>query len=156
MVGRSSAHGFTLLELLIALAIAALVLSIALPNLSRRPGRLQIGAAAHEIAAALRLTRSRAISQNRPALFIADIDSGSYRPASVGASGQVPAGVRLSLYTTRDQSSSGPLASIRFYPDGSSSGGGVALADGGLRYEVLVNWLDGHVSIQETRNARSR
>ena len=68
----------------------------------------------------------------------------------------MPRGVRLSLYTTQEQAIDGAIGSIRFYPDGSSSGGGVALVHEGLRYEVLVNWLNGSVSIQERRDAARR
>jgi general secretion pathway protein H len=140
-----------MLELVIALAIAALVLAAVLPSISRRPGRPELARSAHDIAAALRLTRSRAISQNRPLVFIADVDHGEYRPAGAGSSGRVPRGVRLSIYTTQEQVNDRAIASIRFYPDGSSSGGGVALVHEGLRYEVLVSWLNGSVSIHERR-----
>jgi general secretion pathway protein H len=145
-----------MLELVIALAIAALVLTVAFPSVSRRPGRPELARTAHDIGAALRLTRSRAIAQNQSVVFVADVDQGEYRPTSRGSSGRVPRGVRLSLYTTREQTIDGAIGGIRFYPDGSSSGGGVALVHEGLRYEVLVNWLNGSVSIHERRDAIRR
>ncbi|HEX8031927.1 MAG TPA: GspH/FimT family pseudopilin [Vicinamibacterales bacterium] len=156
MVSRDAANGFTMLELVIALAIAALIMTLALPSISRRPGRLELAETAHDIAAALRLTRSRAIAQNQPALFVADVEQGLYRPAGAGSSVRVPRGVRLSLYTTQEQAVGSEIGSIRFYPDGSSSGGGVALLNEGLRYEVLVNWLNGSVTIQERRDSIRR
>jgi general secretion pathway protein H len=145
-----------MLELVIALAIVALILTLALPSVSRRPGRLELAETAHDIAATLRLTRGRAIAQNRPALFVADIEHGLYGPAGIGSSARVPRGIRLSLYTTQEQAIDGAIGSIRFYPDGSSSGGGVALINEGLRYEVLVNWLNGSVTIQERRDSIRR
>ena len=156
MVGRNAAFGFTLLELVIALAITALVLTITLPSISRRPGRPELARTAHDIAATLRLTRSRAIAQNQSAVFVVDVDQGQYGPTSTGSRGHVPRGVRLSLYTTQDQPIDRAVGSIRFYPDGSSSGGGVAVVHEGLRYEVFVNWLNGSVSMHERRDAIRR
>lgn len=156
MVDRKGATGFTLLELVVALAIAALILTIALPNISRRPGRLELEETSRDIAAALRLTRSRAIAQNQPVLFVADVGQGLYGPTGAGASGRVPRGIHLSLYTTQEEAMDGTVGSIRFYPDGSSSGGGVALVEEGIRYEVLVDWLTGSVSVHEQRRAIRR
>ena len=41
---------------------------------------------------------------------------------------------------------------IRFFPDGSSTGGYIALADDKTEYRVKVDWLTGHISIAD-RNA---
>lgn len=156
MVRQRNTRGFTLLELVIALAIAALLAALALPAISRPPSRIQVSTTAHDIASALRLTRSRAIAQNQALLFIADVAEGVYRPAAVGGSGRAPPGVRLSVFTTQDQAVSRTSATIRFYPDGSSSGGGVSITRDGVRYDVLVDWLDGRVSIQEGHDAARR
>ncbi|MFC6669230.1 GspH/FimT family pseudopilin [Marinobacterium aestuariivivens] len=47
----------------------------------------------------------------------------------------------------RGDPESGP--SIRFYPDGSSSGGTVVLTGSGGRYEIGVDWLTGRVRIDD-------
>lgn len=155
MVGRKGVAGFTLLELVVALAIAALILAIVVPNISRRSGRLELVEAARSVAATLRLTRSHAITRNQSVLFIVDVDRGVYGPANAGSSGHVPHGIRLAL-TTQDSARDGAVGSIRFYPDGSSSGGSIVLAQEGRRYEVLVNWLNGGVSIHERYDSARR
>ena len=40
-----------------------------------------------------------------------------------------------------------PADGISFAPDGSSSGGRIALATGPVRLEVAVDWLTGRVSV---------
>jgi general secretion pathway protein H len=140
-------RGFTLIELLVALAIAAIAVALFVPSLTGRSGRAQLAASAHEIAASLRLTRSRAIAGNRPELFAVDVGDAAYLPPGAARPRAVPRGIRLRLITTEDQQIAEGLGTIRFFPDGSSTGGGVALDDGRDSYAVLVDWSSGAVSI---------
>jgi general secretion pathway protein H len=146
--------GFTLIELVVVLAICGLLLAIVLPFGFHRGSHDALAGGAREIAGALRLARSRAIISNRPALFIVDVENGFYRPPGAGAAHAVPAGTRLSLYTAQQERLSGAIGAIRFFPDGSSTGGGVALALGPERYDVLVDWLTGGVSVHAPAVAR--
>jgi general secretion pathway protein H len=61
----------------------------------------------------------------------------------------LPESVRLGLFTAEAELSGEGLGSIRFYPDGSSTGGRVSLEAAGKRRLVDVNWLTGAVVIRE-------
>jgi general secretion pathway protein H len=143
--------GFTLIELTVALAIAALLLVVVMPSGSYRYGAVALQGSARDVAAALRLTRSRAITANREAEFALDLANAVYRPAGAAAPVALPRDIRIVLFTAEDERLSGTVGAIRFFPDGSSSGGDVALSRGGERYDVLVDWLTGGVSIHERR-----
>lgn len=144
----AAAHGFTLLELLIALAIAALLFVFVVPVGSRQRDHAELTNAARAVAAGLRLTRLAAVNAGRTAVFAVDVDHALYQPAG-SASTAVPRGVQLALLTARTETHGDAVGDIRFFPDGSSTGGGVALSRGGDRFEVLVNWLTGGVSVHE-------
>jgi general secretion pathway protein H len=59
-----------------------------------------------------------------------------------------PLSPRLALsITTVSGDVAGQRAGITFAPDGSSSGGRVAMAEGGRRVLVGVDWLTGRVSV---------
>ena len=75
-----------------------------------------------------------------------DTDRGRYRPSG-GTAVSLPPSVRLTLFTTTQEQLSPGIGAIRFYADGSSTGGGVRLAQGDRRYDVLVDWLTGRISI---------
>jgi general secretion pathway protein H len=141
-------NGFTLLELLVALAIAALLFAFVLPTGSRQREHAQLANAARAMADGLSLTRIQAINAGHSAVFAIDVAHALYRPAgSVPQS--LPSGVQIALLTQRTETRSAAVGDIRFFPDGSSTGGGVTLIRNGDRFDVLVNWLTGGVSVHE-------
>lgn len=150
----ADAAGFTLIELLVVLTIMGLLLAVAVPSFSRKPQSVQLAATAADVVAALRLTRSAAILQNRPTHFLVNPAAGTFAAGTANHLEQVPPGVVLTLFTGTDQVINPSVGAVTFYPDGSSSGGGVALATGALRYTVLVNWLSGNVSMASEPAAR--
>lgn len=114
--------GFSLVELVVALAIVALALGLVLANLT--PGRHAAGlrAAATEIRAALRAAHSAAITGNREIRFAIDPSGRSYILA-----GQRYA-FRLAGFGTGELAAEGD--GIVFYPTGGSSGGRIVLRSG--------------------------
>lgn len=152
----SGQNGFSLLELMVALAIAALVLALVMPTDSRRRARVELASSAREVAAALRLSRSQAITTNRSMAVVVDVENDLYRPSGASAPHAFPRGSQITLHTTQDQELTGSAGAIRFYPDGSSTGGGVGISLGDDHYEVLVDWLTGRVSIHEQPEAPRR
>ena len=59
----------------------------------------------------------------------------------------LPKELDLKVYTAQTEVSSESKAAIRFYPDGSSTGGRITVASGERKYVVDVDWLTGRVSI---------
>lgn len=144
----AATHGFTLLELLIALAIAALLFVFVMPAGSRQRDHAELANAARAVAAGLRMTRLQAINAGSTAAFAVDVDRALYQPAGA-AREAMPRGVQIALVTQRREMGGSAVGDIRFFPDGSSTGGAVTLSRGSDRFEVLVNWLTGGVSVHE-------
>ena len=145
-------RGFTLIELLVVLVIASLLLAFIIPFGGGHRERAELARSVDDMASALRMTRSRAIRDDRPEAFLVDVGATRYRGADTARLGGFPAGTRLTLVTTEDEKQSAALGSIRFFPDGSSTGGGITIVKGTLRYDVLVDWLTGGVSIRAARS----
>lgn len=140
-------QGFTLVELLVVLALVGAVLAVALPRFSMGPGRRELLGAAHEVAATLREARSQALVANRSRYFHADLSTNTFW-AQGEARNALPPGLRMSVRTVEDQILEGS-ATVRFHPDGSSTGGSIRLAVRDIAYDVLVDWLDGGITIRE-------
>jgi general secretion pathway protein H len=55
----------------------------------------------------------------------------------------------LSLVAGRSELIGRSAGQIRFFPDGTSTGGRVTLTGSGSRYNVVVDWLTGLAAITE-------
>jgi general secretion pathway protein H len=151
--GSAAQRGFTLIEVIVALGILALITASALPLLFGAGAKADARVAAREIAAGLRMTRNLAMLRGHAEAFLIDSASGAFRAGSTAAPRRIPGDVRLILFTTIGERRNATAGSIRFFPDGSSTGGGVRLRAGNSRAEVLVDWLTGHLTIGDGTHA---
>ncbi|MFO1324996.1 MAG: GspH/FimT family pseudopilin [Burkholderiales bacterium] len=71
-------RGFTLIELMVALGIAAFLLVLAAPGFSRWIADSEIHNAAQSVAGALRMAQAEAIKQNRPVQFVMNTGTGAW------------------------------------------------------------------------------
>jgi general secretion pathway protein H len=153
--GKASAaqHGFTLIEVVVVLGVLALITALVLPMMSGTQSKADIQSSARDLAAGLRLTRNLAMTHGHTEAFVVDTTSGAFRAGSLAAPRRVSSGVSLVLVTATQELIDEHTGSIRFFADGSSTGGGIRLAKGNNRNQVLVDWLTGRVSIGDGVNA---
>ena len=138
--------GFTLIELLVVLGILALVLAVALPLLPGAADRMALRTATNEIAAGLRETRSLALARGRSAAFTLDTARHVYRVGEGALWHALPASVATELFTATQEQLDDVTGAIRFFADGSSTGGGVRLAQGKAGGEIRIDWVTGRVT----------
>ncbi len=142
-------RGFTLLELIVVLAIAAAVYVLVLGIPMRGASSADLKAAARTLASGLRQAQTMAITTRRDASLTLDMDAREYTLPGESAPRRLPKDIDLKLYTAQSEVSSERTGGIRFYPDGSSTGGRITLAVGERKYLVDVDWLTGRVHIEE-------
>lgn len=141
-------RGFTLIEMLVVLAVLGLMAGLIVARGPMRSQRLEMDAAARDIAGALRLARSRAIARDQPVTLA--IDVAGHRYAMDGAQPHpLPPGLAITVTAVTSDIASSTVAGITFAPDGSSTGGRIELAGNGRRVQVGVDWLTGRVRIAE-------
>ena len=141
------ARGFTLVELLVVLVIASLVLALVGTSISRSISGAEMRTAARKLAASIRYTRTRAIISKSEQVFLVDTEERSYTAAGREPV-TLPGEMEVQLTTARSELTSENVGGIRFYPDGGSTGGSVALESNGRIYTVNVVWLTGEASVQ--------
>lgn len=144
-----SQSGFTLIEISIALAIAGLVMAMLVPNMAPAIARARLYSATRDVASALRHARGQAVVRGEETLFELDTRLHHYRITGSRKTHTLPEDIKLGLYTSTSETVEPGTGRIRFYPDGSSTGGRVTLIGGGLEKKVDINWLTGVVKLDD-------
>lgn len=142
-----AARGFTLLEIIVVLVIGAIAYALLLGIPFRGATTSDLKAAARTLAAGLRQAQTMAITTRRDATLAVDVEGREYTLPGESAPRALPKGIDLKLYTAQSEVTNERKGAIRFYPDGSSTGGRITLSAGERKYLVDVDWLTGRVSI---------
>lgn len=137
MNSSENPRGFTLIDLLCALALAAIVTVVALPAFDGLATNYGLAAAADELAAELNAARVMAVSRGSTFTVTFDTASNSYQVIEVSDPNNptrirrtLPAGLRIAR---------GPLTPIAFTSRGTARGGSIVLtSDSGNRIIVQV------------------
>ena len=131
------------------LALAAIIYAVVLGVPFGKASAADLKAAARSLAAGLRAAQSIAMATRRDALLTVDMESREYLTTGEQQAHSIPKSIELKLYTAQTEVTSQQRGSIRFYPDGSSTGGRITVASGERKYLVDVDWLTGRVAINE-------
>ncbi|MGI9385627.1 MAG: GspH/FimT family pseudopilin [Methyloligellaceae bacterium] len=148
---RSGVSGFTLLELLMGIAILALAAGAVLVVPRSGSGSAALRSAAHETAARLREARALAINHGRPKAVLVDLGR---RIIAIGHGRKplkIAGDIRLTITAAASERQSRQISGVRFFPNGSSTGATLRFARDRQAFEVRVNWLTGRVSINAAR-----
>lgn len=135
---------------MVCLALVAVVLAMASPLLTRMQSGFAFRGAAHDLADQMLQARTRAIDEGRPAEFAIDLATGVYR-GRPDRTRRLPSGLRISMLTVDGEQFGRSIGAIRFFPDGSSTGGGIELAQDARRIDILVDWVTGRVTVGNPR-----
>lgn len=140
-------RGFTLVEMLVVLAILGVTLAISLPYAARGGAGFKLRADARLLASKLREARERALSTRRPASVEILLD-----PPGLSLAGEPPlrfaAAKQVTVVSARGVGE-GDHPVILFEPTGGATGGLVQLTSGSRRINLRVGWLTGAITIED-------
>ena len=141
--------GFTMVEVILALVIGAVAYALVVSVVFRGASTADLKAAARSIASGLRQAQTLAMTNRKDMALTIDLDSREFTVTGDATIRQLPKDLELKLYTAQTEVTSERRGAIRFYPDGSSTGGRITVATGERKYLVDVDWLTGRVSIAD-------
>jgi len=137
--------GFTLLEMLVAITIAAIIMGASAPAMQRLYKSSQYHAAVNDVVTLLSSARYQAIRRGDQADVLINPET---REIALGERIEhLPRGLQIEVLGSRELNRDG-AGVIRFYPDGGSSGGYVNLtSESNSMVQVQVDWLLGRVNL---------
>lgn len=148
MLMRAKSAGFTLVELMIVLLVSVLGYAALGGNISSGNQSTKLQAAARDIASALRFAHGEALLSRQPVSVAINLDDNSYRISNRDKIHHLAGEIEVTVVVAEEEFAEG-LGSIRFFGDGSSTGGRITLELGKQLRRVDVNWITGEVSISD-------
>ena len=139
--------GFSLLEMVCAMALIAILAAVLLPIAPRNTSRARLQAYALETATLLKSDRNAAIRARADVSTLVDAPSRAIRSGATSQTIRIPDDVRFDALLPRTCQQRAVLSTISFFADGMSCGGAITLARLDMAYEIRVNWLTGRIEI---------
>lgn len=142
-------QGFTLLELLMVMALLTVIMGLVVPTMFGTWHREQEKASLRQLMITLRSARSLAATTHQRVRVFLDLSGGRYRVEGASRVGELSRGFRLGDAHLVWQDREARQGYIAFYGDGSSSGGYLVLTDkGGVKQVIDVEIITGKVSLK--------
>ncbi len=143
------AQGFTLIELTVVLLIVVLGFSVIGTNISSGNQSSQLKALTRDLASALRYGRGQALISHDEIIIAINLAENSYKISNREKVYHFSDEVEVTLLIAQDEFKDEDTGQLRFYADGSSSGGRITLEWGNLVNVIDINWLSGKVEINK-------
>ncbi len=144
-------EGFTLLELLLVLGILALAGYFAMPLINRPVGDATLTATAQKLANDMRVARAAAIRDNAERTLTIDLARRRFWVDGLTGASVIPNGITVDFVTLQAEQLSARQGRLRFFVDGSATGGNVILKAGRRVMTVELDWMTGHASLTRGR-----
>lgn len=137
-----------MIELLLVLLLLGLVYALVAPGLTEGSVGLEMKAATRQLAAGLRKARSTAVTERRDALVTLDVEGRAFSVTGDPKTYALPERMELALFTAQSEQVQDKVGAIRFFPDGTSTGGRITIGFGESKQHIDVDWVTGRVTIQ--------
>jgi general secretion pathway protein H len=131
--------------MLVVLAVLGLVTALAAPALRDTTGERALDRTAREIALLLREARAEALSSGSDTLVFVDLEESRISPTWRGDSVRVPEDIATGVITAREELVPTGRPALRFFGDGSATGGAIRLTAQDVEMLISVDWLTGRV-----------
>ncbi|QNL19515.1 GspH/FimT family pseudopilin [Hyphobacterium sp. CCMP332] len=138
----SSRRGFTLTELLVVLVVVGLAIALVGPMLFRNSPASELRHSVELIETAARMARTEARLSGRDTLLSLDLDARTLTVLPSERGFQLGRNIDLRA-TVADQELDGDIASVRFFPEGATTGGTFLLELDDTQRAIRISWITG-------------
>jgi general secretion pathway protein H len=146
-----SEDGYTLTEIIVVMAIFALVTSVGLPYLPGRQNKVDASSVVSIFESHLRDARAKSIVTQKPiALTLSTVEPRVFKQDQKIILENIPVEIEIETRFGRNLSEEKGIAVYKFYPNGTATGGSIKVSDAETSEELEINWL---TAIVERRRA---
>jgi general secretion pathway protein H len=149
LAAPKSSKGFSLLELLIVLFILLLGTGAIGLKIGSGNDATEHQSAARDMVSALRFAKGQALISHEETTVNIDLNENTYTVSDRDKVFTIPETIALTVVTAQEEMAGEGLANIRFFPDGSSSGGRIKLERNSVTWQIDINWLTGQVELEK-------
>ncbi len=133
---------------MVVLFIMVLGFSVIGINLSSGNNATEHQRAARDIVSALRYARGMALMTHKETTVTFDLNENNYTVANRDKVFAIPETIKVTVVTAQSQLTEKNKGSIRFFGDGSSTGGRVSLKRRENVWKIDINWLTGQIELE--------
>lgn len=138
--------GFSLFEMLVVLLILAVVTAVAIPRISASQVRQELRLEAAALKLALEDARIKAIRGSGSAAVSFDVERAVWWDWR-GREKALKADTEIAVTVAESEVTSQRRGAVRFYLDGSSTGGVIVIRRGSQSVRIEVDWMTGRAHV---------
>lgn len=139
--------GFTLLEMLVVVAILALTVTLSIPLIGRPNERLHTEQTARDMASMLKAARSEAARTGQNKQFVLDLSSHDFWRDGADNRTAFKKDMPVIMTAALSGETMKLRGAVTFHPDGSSSGARIVIGHGDEQQIIEVDWLTGSITV---------
>ncbi len=140
--------GFTLIEVLVVMVMIAVLAGLVATGMSDSLRKAKIRAVSKNLVSAMRYTRGQAVVKHEQKTITFNVEEKTYQAPRKKVV-HIPDEIDINVYTADSEVADETTGSIRFFSDGSSTGGWVKLTHKNKIWKINVNWLTGEIAMIE-------
>jgi general secretion pathway protein H len=137
--------------MLVVLVVLALALGVSVPLLTRPTGDAVLMTTAQNMASTMRLARAAAIRDNEERTMTLDLGRRLDWVDGLTAASPIAGGINVDFVTLQREQLRDQRGRLRFFVDGSATGGNIILRSGGRMVAVELDWASGHARLRRSR-----
>lgn len=144
----SKSKGFSLIEILVVMVMLAVIAGFVSSSMFDSLKKAKLRAVSKDLVSALKYTRGQAVIKHQQSEIVFNVEDKTYKAAK-RKTVTIPPEVDINLYTAASDIVDDKVGKIRFFSDGSSTGGWVKLTHKEKIWKINVNWLTGEIRLEE-------
>jgi len=140
--------GFTLIEVIVVMVMIAVLAGMVATGMGDSLRKAKIRAVSKNLVSAIRYTRGQAVVKHEQKTITFNVEEKTYQAPRKKVV-HIPDEIDINVYTADSEVADETTGSIRFFSDGSSTGGWVKLTHKNKIWKINVNWLTGEITMIE-------